>query len=707
MTIIELMAKDQKLDVMIEPTVAAGDVKSTKIHVEFSPEWAGYAKTAVFFTSSDVDNVIEQVMTDDTCKVPHEVIETANNLFIGVRGVIADTGAVKTSTLVKYKIEEGAPAGTGTTVPPTADVYQQLLSKTELLDKRLSNLLNGLTEDDEVKDVRVGADGITYTTAGDAVREQLGELHDIRLGANGVTYKTAGEAVRKQFAKVAEQLEKTLKKTELVIVKEADTKLGFYYAGLDDCEVGETAYLGTTTSDPRFFAYSCDVNEGDVFSLPEYVGYYTGTGYSSRIVIVGDDLKVVQTVEHTYLNENREFTVNAGGRLYVSSIVPDGSYDECFYLKRNYSYMKAIIDEVLKEVGEGGNITVDSSLSTTSTNPVQNKVVANRLQELLYMFADYVPLSTLREVENDIIQLSNNKADKSTTYTKTEVDAKFQNLPSGDGGGSNKTLLGEVVVTGHRKIQPLSIDYATGIITVDDCSFLPSENVRYTHSRVCIGKNTEVFRPNNVIPSELRSVGIGIEKISDNTLYLYSGNTKLESYAENSAIDLSAWYIEYSDVNHGSVAVDLSSIEHGKHLEVEVFSPSTEIATVTGLFVDVTDKDNIRYLNYGATNGIRASTGADDYSFDSVRSLYIGKRKGNAMPSRYNYDLRVDNDFIYVVAKNIVAYSDSDDKIPVYSIAEKSFLIKNNGLKTFKLSEGTMYKMLSEGTYLRIWEVHD
>ena len=74
MTIIELMAKDQKLDVMIEPTVAAGDVKSTKIHVEFSPEWAGYAKTAVFFTSSDVDNVIEQVMTDDTCKVPHEVI---------------------------------------------------------------------------------------------------------------------------------------------------------------------------------------------------------------------------------------------------------------------------------------------------------------------------------------------------------------------------------------------------------------------------------------------------------------------------------------------------------------------------------------------------------------------------------------------------------------------------------------------------------
>lgn len=326
----------------------------------------------------------------------------------------------------------------------------------------------------------------------------------------------------------------------------------------------------------------------------------------------------------------------------------------------------------------------------------------------------YSPIATVEQTETGATISIKDKNGTTTAVVNHGEDGKDGKTPYIDEEGfvvcgetpKNKTLLGEVVVTGHRKIQPLAIDYATGIITVDDCSFLPSENVRYTHSRVCIRKHADAFYPNNIIPSEIYG-GIGIEKISDNTLYLYATNTKIETYAENNAIDLSAWYIEYSELNHGSIAVNLSDIEYGNHLEVEVFCPSAEIATVIGMCLDVTDKDNVRYLNYGATNGIRASTGADAYSFDSVRSLYINTRKGNAMPSRYNYDLRVDNDFIRVIAKNIVASSTADDKIPVYNIAEKAFLIKNNGLGTFKLSLGTTYGMLSEGSYLRIWEVHD
>lgn len=315
-------------------------------------------------------------------------------------------------------------------------------------------------------------------------------------------------------------------------------------------------------------------------------------------------------------------------------------------------------------------------------------------------------------LQEDVSKLSEDKADKENTYTKAEVDRIVQNLPSGEGGnGSNKTLLGEVVVSGHKKIQPLAIDYTTGIITVDDCSFLPSESVvSYTASKVCIRKKTDAFYPNNVIPSELYS-GIGIKKISDNTLYLYKAGTKLESYVETATIDLNAWYIEYSDVTHVGMSVDLSEIEYGNHLAIEVFSPCTEIKTGIALAVNVTDNDSVKYLSYGATNGIRATsaTGGDDYAFDSIRSLSSTGNviKGNAMPLRYTYDLKITEDFIYVEAKNIFTVSSNDDKLPVYSFGQKTFLIKNNGINKISATQGSNYLMLAEGAYLKIWEVHD
>lgn len=141
MTIIELITADQKLCTTTEPIVAAGDKKSVKLHVEFSNEWSGYAKAAVFFAGKNIDDIYEVVMTDNECIVPHEVLSEADNLFIGVRGVIASTGAVKTSTLVKYRIEEGAPTGTGTSVEPTADVYQQLLTAHSVMNARLNELV--------------------------------------------------------------------------------------------------------------------------------------------------------------------------------------------------------------------------------------------------------------------------------------------------------------------------------------------------------------------------------------------------------------------------------------------------------------------------------------------------------------------------------------------------------------------------------------
>lgn len=127
MSIISLVATDQLLSVAMQPTIAAGDKNSVQLNVDFSEEWDGYARSAVFFHTSDTESIYEMVLVHGQCTVPHEVLTESGVLYIGVRGVNSDT-LVKTSTLVKYKIKDGAPSGNGTSVEPTPNVYQQLLS---------------------------------------------------------------------------------------------------------------------------------------------------------------------------------------------------------------------------------------------------------------------------------------------------------------------------------------------------------------------------------------------------------------------------------------------------------------------------------------------------------------------------------------------------------------------------------------------------
>lgn len=133
MTTINLFANDQHLTAVFKPKIASGDMNSVLLHVEFDPIWDRFTKSAVFFTSSD-ETVYEMILTDGECTVPHEVLAESGTLFIGVRGVSAENSAIKTSTLVKYKVDAGAPVGDGTTVDPTPDVYQQIMERLNTLE---------------------------------------------------------------------------------------------------------------------------------------------------------------------------------------------------------------------------------------------------------------------------------------------------------------------------------------------------------------------------------------------------------------------------------------------------------------------------------------------------------------------------------------------------------------------------------------------
>ena len=124
MTIINLMTSDQELIAVESPKLSSGDVNTDKIKVDFDDFWNDFSKTATFFKEGD-KNIYETLFIDNHAVVPHEVLDTDGNIYIGVRGT--NGTSIKTSTLLKYKVVKGAGLGTESS-EPTPTIYQQLLN---------------------------------------------------------------------------------------------------------------------------------------------------------------------------------------------------------------------------------------------------------------------------------------------------------------------------------------------------------------------------------------------------------------------------------------------------------------------------------------------------------------------------------------------------------------------------------------------------
>lgn len=146
MTTIEIYANDQDLQVVDRPKLASGDENSVQIHVEFNSEWDDYVKTGVFFI--DKKAVYEKLIEDNSCVIPHEVLQDVNMLHIGIRGVNGDK--VKTSALIEYRIFDGAPKGNAESVPPTSDVYNQLLTAYENAMKAIEKYKTDLSSENDM-----------------------------------------------------------------------------------------------------------------------------------------------------------------------------------------------------------------------------------------------------------------------------------------------------------------------------------------------------------------------------------------------------------------------------------------------------------------------------------------------------------------------------------------------------------------------------
>ncbi|MBO5163236.1 MAG: SGNH/GDSL hydrolase family protein [Ruminococcus sp.] len=184
MTTIELTAKDQEIAARSKPVVASGNQNTVAITVDYSPEWDGYVKTAVFFTEND-PTAYEVAMVDDKFIVPHEVLEDVTKLYIGLRGVNGDE--VKTSSLVKYSIVKGTPIGEGTAVDATPTPYQQVLSRTESLQGQINEIVIEATDSGdasaEVAQARIPEYGAeTFPTLQARLNSSDAQLNAVQIG---------------------------------------------------------------------------------------------------------------------------------------------------------------------------------------------------------------------------------------------------------------------------------------------------------------------------------------------------------------------------------------------------------------------------------------------------------------------------------------------------------------------------------------------
>lgn len=99
--------------------LASGSVAFDKVHFDFDDNWAGLSKVALFW-GADGNAYGSMVDADGNAAVPWEALATGGRIKFGVYGVTGsgDNAVRATSTLIHYKLPEGAWTEDGQTPTP-------------------------------------------------------------------------------------------------------------------------------------------------------------------------------------------------------------------------------------------------------------------------------------------------------------------------------------------------------------------------------------------------------------------------------------------------------------------------------------------------------------------------------------------------------------------------------------------------------------
>ena len=293
--------------------------------------------------------------------------------------------------------------------------------------------------EDELETEKQRIDNI-IATAGDGTVPT--ELTDIRVGADGVTYSTAGDSVRKQFKNTTETLNQlVVVKNYSVITKDTPLLDGYLdYATGDFISAviqKSTDFIELEQGVSYRLDYNATLGTGKEQTFPRAIMVYdTSYNFVRRIYPSGDATNIIFSGTEKYIRVNYNL-VNADGILHTFRLYPNDKGYENYYEKSYEKY----VDDKLAEISLGD----------------ENDSVITKDTPLLNGYLDYTTgnfVSASMHKSTDFIEL-----EKGVSY-RLDYNATL-------GTGEEQTFPRAVMIYDNdynfvRRIQPP--DYATNVV---------------------------------------------------------------------------------------------------------------------------------------------------------------------------------------------------------------------------------------------------
>lgn len=234
------------------------------------------------------------------------------------------------------------------------------------------------------------------STTGDA------ELQDIRIGADGKSYESAGEAVRSQFRDFTKEYEFIP-----VTLDDIDTQhINAYFTvkGAGNVTFGELISMATLEG---YCTHTAKVSKGDCLLLTNAHNLTSRTPY---LIVFGNDGKCVDQVSFDYLKDakyyDKRYVFAEDGFFYICFDYTKIQSGEFFYIKRTHrkepfvlyaEKAESYVDDadtgeaVMKAIMEGRQIVVrvpnaDGGNYMALYSPVLMYQLPNYLARHLYLF---------------------------------------------------------------------------------------------------------------------------------------------------------------------------------------------------------------------------------------------------------------------------------------------------------------------------------